>query len=532
MNRVVLVDDEVYARQGLKNLIDWEQCGYQVCDEAENGEEALDIIRSTSPDLIITDIRMPVLDGLELIRSVREGGNSGAKFIIISGYSDFKYAQQAIKFGVQDFILKPIDEVELKTALLQLAAHFQKEKRLQNHRDFYLARSVLEKLLTGEFAEREIGGMADVLGLDRSGDFFYFIAEVNGIQTPGGEEASEEQVGQIKSVVRQIVSEEYGNERQIHLYEQRRGVYGFLLASRRPNAARGGELEALAERVCRRLRNRLKKIVCLYAGNSVERIEDVKDAFQTSNQSMRYKFAFSERQTFHYGSVKGHALHNMEIEQSQYALLMERMEEHDAAAMEESIERIFLDFQNKRFAPEAVKNSIVRCVCGVVQAIQNMQGDEKQLRSLEPIMQWDRYPLQLAGLKRLFRKFIMECAQVMADLRRENARGDVGKIKAYIEAHYQENISLKSIAARFYINPVYLGQLFKKTYGAYFNDFVLQLRVKEAKQLLRQTDLRVYEIAERVGYSNPDYFVTQFEKVEHKTPTEYRHGLLEKCDSV
>jgi Response regulator containing CheY-like receiver domain and AraC-type DNA-binding domain len=135
---------------------------------------------------------------------------------------------------------------------------------------------------------------------------------------------------------------------------------------------------------------------------------------------------------------------------------------------------------------------------------------------------------RLHELKGLFTEFLHEAAAYLAELRNEQSKGGIERIKKYIEANYTENISLKSIAGKFYMNSVYLGQLFRKTYGIYFNDFLLQIRIGEAKKLLRQTDLRMYEIAEKVGFQNADYFVTQFEKLEKVTPTDYRNKLLGK----
>ncbi|MNE88960.1 Bifunctional transcriptional activator/DNA repair enzyme AdaA [compost metagenome] len=101
-------------------------------------------------------------------------------------------------------------------------------------------------------------------------------------------------------------------------------------------------------------------------------------------------------------------------------------------------------------------------------------------------------------------------------------------MKKYIDTHYKENIYLKGIAAEFHMNPVYLGQLFRKSYGIYFNEYLLSLRIEEAKRLLRQTKKRMYEIAELVGFQNADYFATQFEKLENMTPTDYRNMRIEK----
>lgn len=140
-------------------------------------------------------------------------------------------------------------------------------------------------------------------------------------------------------------------------------------------------------------------------------------------------------------------------------------------------------------------------------------------------MNWQDMNLSLGELQRLFTAFAEESGRYIGVLRKDCQQGGIQHIRAYIEQHAAENISLKSIAARFYMNPVYLGQLFRKTYGVYFNEFLLKLRVQEAKRLLRQTDLRIYEIAERVGFGSSDYFVTQFEKMAHATPSEYRNSL-------
>jgi two-component system response regulator YesN len=157
-----------------------------------------------------------------------------------------------------------------------------------------------------------------------------------------------------------------------------------------------------------------------------------------------------------------------------------------------------------------------------------MDGDKNGLPILDAMHIWTKMPASLQGLKAMFKTFIQESTVYIAELRKTNTKGCIQKIKQYIETHYDQNLSLKSIAAIFYMNPVYLGQLFKKTYGVYFNEFLLQTRMQEAKRLLRQTGLRVYEIADKIGYNNADYFVTQFEKVERKTPSEYRSSLYAK----
>jgi len=144
------------------------------------------------------------------------------------------------------------------------------------------------------------------------------------------------------------------------------------------------------------------------------------------------------------------------------------------------------------------------------------------------MLHWDHYPLTLTKIHDIFTAFVLESAELILSLHSDNAKGVIHQVKKYIERHFGENITLKDIADDFYMNPVYLGQLFKKTYGIYFKDYILQVRINAAKKMLRQTDMRVYQVAESVGIGNADYFVTQFEKIVGMTPTQYRNKIFGK----
>jgi two-component system response regulator YesN len=310
----------------------------------------------------------------------------------------------------------------------------------------------------------------------------------------------------------------------VHLHEVRPGVWGFpvrLGPSETPDA-----LEAAASRLVSRLQSQWALPVMGYVGELAPSLDALKDAYLTACETIQYKFAFASRNVLRYDRLADQELRYVEFEPGEYAARLEQLEGGDPESRCAAVDWIFEQIQQKRYAPEAVQNAIARFVFGVIGAIRSLQGDESELRSLEPALQWREAPLTLSGLKERFRAFIEEAADMAAQLRKNNAKGEIVKIKQFIECHYNEDINLKSIAAKFYMNPVYLGQLFRKTYGVYFNDFLLQLRIRNAKRLLRQTELRVYEIARNVGFDNADYFVCKFEKVEGKTPTAYRNELL------
>src|SRR5690606_36303991 len=165
MHSDLLVDDEVFARKGLRQLIDWASCGFRVIGEADNGEDAYAIIRRLKPDLVITDVRMPVMDGLELIRKTTENEPEQPGFIVISGYNEFAYAQQAVRYVVHDFLLKPVDENELKAALRQLDEKLRREKLIRGKKRQLFHDPLVEAAVKGEADEASLQAWAEQLGI-------------------------------------------------------------------------------------------------------------------------------------------------------------------------------------------------------------------------------------------------------------------------------------------------------------------------------------------------------------------------------
>src|SRR5690625_3576614 len=150
------------------------------------------------------------------------------------------------------------------------------------------------------------------------------------------------------------------------------------------------------------------------------------------------------------------------------------------------IDEMFQNFKTRMFARDAVTASINRCVHGLIRSIKDSAGDENTLSTLPQMLSWDHYPLSLTKTKEIFTSFVLESSALILTLHSDTANGIIYKVKNYIERHFVENITLKEIASKFHMNPVYMGQLFKKTYGIYFKYFILQIRLNEDKKLLSQ----------------------------------------------
>jgi len=521
MHSVLLVDDEVFARKGLRQLIDWEACGFRVIGEADNGEDAYAFIEQAGPDLVITDIRMPVMDGLELIRKTVESRSEPPGFVIVSGYNEFAYAQQAVRYGVHDFILKPVDDGELKATLRKLDGKLRQEKLIRGKKRQLFHELLLESAVKGEADEASLAAWREQLGVNPGEAVQYALVEVNDLhpwaegapETPSDEEMRER--------IRETFDRVTGAERETFLHRHH-NRYGLLITSGHLRKF-SGDPARLACALQRELSLAFNTAVYVYVGTPIEDLRRLGDSYRSAKDALLYKFVAETDRTVMHEEVRPLSLQYIDLDNDLYRRLMGNVEENNAEAIVRTIDDMFREFREKRYVPEAVKAAIHRCVSGIVRLLNGVGLDQHGLASFEPVIAWPDYNVSPPELKRLFVRFALESAEWLGRHRKESLRSNIRHIKAYIDEHFRENISLKSIAARFYINPVYLGQLFKKTYGIYFNDYLLRLRVEEAKKLLRQTDLRIYEIADRVGFSNADYFVTQFEKIEHMTPTEYRN---------
>lgn len=520
MQKALLVDDELFIRKGLRSLIDWEKCGFEVSDEADNGEDAYEIIKQTKPALVITDIRMPVLDGLGLIKRVVESTKLDVtpKFIVISGYNDFKYAQHALRYGVHDFILKPIDQDEMEEALRKLSSSIRSERTKNKMQELLYHQVMFEDLLAGELSEREEAQLEKTYRINEQRNHYYVMIEIfnQNLNHAAGSQLKEELQGILYETLKV----------DIPIHEHPEYQFGMIINSDDLKAFHN-DLSCLLSKLSSKISCKKLGKSSFYVGSAFRHINGLKESFRAAKHTALFKFSKKESGYINYDVIKDHQVTYSELDHDMCSLLMEQIEENNHEFIVKFVGDIFTVFEKDYYAPEAIKGSINYCVHQIIKTMKSMEENDKDYSSYYTSLPWNRYNLDPNELKQQFEDYLLESALKIHQLRKECVKGDIRKIKAYVERNFQKNLSLKAIANKFYINPVYMGQLFKKTYGIYFKEFLLDLRIKEAKKLLRQTGYRVYEVAEMVGFGSTDYFVTQFEKMEGMSPTEYRKQILD-----
>lgn len=529
MLKVLIVDDEPYVRQYLLAVIDWEKYGFYICGEAENGAEALEMIRLYSPNLVITDIKMPQIDGLELIRIAVKEMQTSAKFIILSGYDDFEYARTAMKYNVMDYVLKPIEENEL----LEILERFRQEiyGELDKDAEFYrsaraVASETVTRLVEGEINEQVLDYALKWLNLTEDDTIYYVLVEIDNYDEWIGNLSDEEKL-RSSQLIEEVIFNAIGGENALNIHRELVYRYG-MIVGKNILSRFNGKIKTFADRLYNGFTGTGAMKVTVCVGAMVQNVSEIKKSYKTCHEAHRNSYCYKQQYSiFHYDDQKdmtfSHDIGNIKY----FHVLQEDVENGRQDAIKQHVEDLFLEIQEKLIAPNLVKAYIIKFEFDVFAScvdITSLQRDSNGLS--EKISFPDINETRIQVIKKSLLEFLIECAGYLKRLKENNSNGILCDIESYIQKNYKSNISLKSIAEAFYINPVYLGQLFKKKFGMYFNDYLHKLRIEEAMRLLKMTELKIYEIAYMVGYTDNTYFGSKFEKISGMSPSQYRKSVL------
>lgn len=513
MIQVLIADDEPFIRQGLMLLVDWEALGFRICGQASNGTQALEAIPNVRPDLIISDIKMPGMDGLQLAQALHEQYGGDIKMILLSGFYEFDYAKQAIKYQVKDYILKPIVKEELVQVLEAFRTSFRADKEEQQRR------RKQEQLVLAQQMQAILLGNADpeiFAGVQRRyphADRYRCI-----LIEPDAETAQDPRWRSRIEQVRCAFDADSGNELLIDYGTALLHVVADSLPAR----------ESLSPETyippLRPPANPEREETRFYVGKTVNRLEDLHESYQSCQVVKNLRF-FGPSDPVHYFGHTDTALFNDrpgQRERELFDALIFATEQRRSAELREHARAIFRYFLDERIEPGIVRIHLHHLAHDLLRLIDGdpCLADADFMHSA--FLQANYARLSIEENIDNLDEFARKCTDKLNEQQKWNAMGVLAKIEAHIREHYTENLSLKLLGEQFYMNSAYLGQIFKKHYGVSFSDYLNQLRIDEAERLLRRTDHKVYEIAEQVGYRDSDYFISRFEKIKGETPAQYR----------
>ncbi|MBR0367188.1 MAG: response regulator transcription factor [Clostridia bacterium] len=513
MYRVIIVDDEPMIRRGLRETIEWDSLGLEVAGEAADGVEALRLVRAIRPEILITDIRMPGMDGLELIQEVRKL-NYEVKITILSGYSDYSYLKAAIRLGVDNYLLKPIDNDELISNLKNAVGEIEREAviDLQIRQGSELLRSnTLRRLVNGNISAEELREKAEFLKLSLYAESYVCAVCSLSRQLPTDR----------REALFKALTEDAGEK--LMPFIDADGSLALLAACDGSPDDRI-QLQRTLELVVSRAAREGEPTLMIGVGQPVERLEDIPRAYQSAKESLEYGAFLKNSGVIWYDGVPEATLPVHAYDRIDMEKLKGFIRRGDPNGLKDYLDQE-LTAVTAEAAPSVnqVRNLLMHIAVRMTDCFRELYGGMNAFR--EPR---DFDYAQLFTLRRFsdMRAWLFKlCDELFA--RNESVLGKsasvVGYALAYINQHYREGVTLKQVAAECHINTSYLGQVFHKETGSAFTDYVNALRIKEARRLLNNPTLKVYEVAEQVGFTDYHYFLKIFKKVTGITPSDLRN---------
>jgi len=524
MFRVLIVDDEPMVRKRLKTIIDWEQVGFCLVGEACDGEEGLELVKKRNPDLVITDIRMPVINGLELIQKAKEE-NPFLQAAILSGYNDFEYAQEAMKYGVKHYLLKPIEKDKLLQVLEKIreeisstrTLHHQLQESMQVLRGKWLLEVLHQRTIDQHMIDRAQG-----LGMDLFGcKLGLFMLDIDDMDELFIEDRLDE-IQLKKDLLLKLIEDIKKDYGEIVLADEGEGRHVVLCIMPQRGQAR---LKSLVQDLIELARKTGEMTLTIGLGGDEGNLHSIKQNYTMAKEALEYKFLFGKDRIIDYRDLGKGLLDSpwASISEWNHDTILEAVEKYDEKIVKREIDGLFDILRQTKATPVIVHAAAIDILAGIGRIVKKLEGDWSEIAkgNLNLINEM-KGKETLDEIKNWLCDLCLQANRYIASLRESRPRKVSEELLEYIEEHYMEDISLKEMAKIVYMNPVYLGQVFKNETGVSFNEYLVNKRVEEACRLLAGSNLNVYEVAERVGYKAPGNFYKAFKKIKGISPADYR----------
>ena len=487
MYKVYLLDDEPFILEGLKYIVDWQDYGFEIVGSANNGDDGLKEILTMDIDLVITDIMMPKMTGLELIENLIKL-NYQTNFIVLSAFQEFQYAKKAISMGAQNYILKPIDTEELERSLINIKNKL-KDKENRNKDKEVVNNSLLLKIITDKDYEN-----IDYLKekLKYNGEYRVGIIELKNKNKD------------IHKVLKVIP----GMKKYLYCIENKSKAV-FIIDDKFNNEY----IEELTN-IKNEITDLINDIVYISLGQIIKDLKDINTSYESAKDISEYKIIYPDISWIKAYKEKNNRNIDIDIDFEDLKSLLINKDFTNASLY---IESKFSKLKQDNLNPKKIKAKALEVFLNVYNHI----DESKLMKNLSIYLEnaintntIDEIQLELINM--------IKFMQTKLENTQESISPVIIKLLDHIEKNYQKDLNLKEISDSLNINSIYLGQLFQKEIGILFSDYINNFRINKAKDLLVNTSLKASEIGELVGYSNKNYFYRKFKSIVGITPSEWR----------
>lgn len=530
--RIILVDDEEEVRKGIIRKIDWEALGFQVVGDAENGQDALEKIEQLEPDVVMTDIRMPYMDGLTLTSWIRQKYPS-VKVLIFSGFDDFEYAQKAIKLNVTEYILKPVNVEELTRILNRVRENLDQE--IEQRRDVDLLREsylsslpilrelFLNDMVRGNMPAENIRQKLEEYKIDILGAEKWLTAVIN-VENEASEETGltlHQEKELIPISVKSLLEDNLKDYCRFTAFNSAVGVT--LIAAVDGERKQTSLIDLLGD-ICKEIKRILQVTVTIGIGYFSRELEQLPAAYQSAVDALGYREIVGTGKTIY--------INDMEPV-SRGKLQLETRDEADLIAVVKFGTREKIEAAAKSFAArmegarvhmrqlQVYQMSIINCL------IRLMQQQDLELGAMfgtdemyGKVIYGNMKPEEFASV---ITEVGCRMNEAMNQERDKTAKKVILEAKQYILDHYQDpELSVDVMCRQLHMSPAYFSTVFKRETGQTYIAYLTEVRLDKAVELLNTTDDKTYVIAQKVGYQEQNYFSYVFKKRFGISPTKFR----------
>lgn len=524
MYTIVVADDEEELRKALIRKVDWESIGFSVVGEAENGVEALELVEKYEPDLLLTDIRMPFISGIELARQVREI-RPATQIAFLSGFDDFSYAQQAIQYNIVSYMLKPISAAELTGELVKIKQKIDEKfqefsSQTEEQEQMEILSFLMPLLLDGVWGDAD-GDRSTLLtdaavscGLirDSSSELSYTVMVTSIVDKEGKNYTARSTVKAIDIILKKYV-------KYVSFYAEGR-VISLLMATR---AGFDKYLHIIVEDIAQSVKRIMKRSALIGVSRAVSGLTGIHDAYIEAMNAISY--SKQNKTGVHFISdVERTEDFDMEKMQTSISEIESLIRGGSRQELEEALNDIFDRMEKKAISPMVANFMLVQLVSSVFQIVYAVADGEAVagLQKNTPFF-GQAFLDSPTELRTRYMEFCLAAKDLISEQRKKSSTVICEKALEIIDARYMDQeLSLVSISNEISVSPNYLSTLIKKSTGSTFIDLLTKKRIETAKELLLCSGMKIKEISEKCGYNDQHYFSYCFKKYTGMSPNACR----------
>lgn len=526
MLKLLIVEDEPLTANGLINSIEWQEYGVNIIGTADDGEEAIRLIEKNKPDIVLTDIRMPGMDGLELAEWIRDR-YPDIFIVFLTGYNEFEYARSAVRLEAVDFLLKPTDDEALFKVIKKIRSKV--EKRQKNEKEQVRLQKILEQsmpvlrekfihsLLNQEVGCEEIKYSNEFYNINLSGDLYLVaLAEVD---PEGSKKEDIKNLELLKIKLLDIIEDKLHITEKKFVFNDRNNI-GLILCFDRLSSTEDlynrilNMFESVRREVCMQ-----SFVITIGVSKLQEGINSLHASYREAVKALDSKIWIGKNVVIPSGNISNL---NSRIYVFSRSNLIRLVSSSDVEGVKNWLEGYFKYYRDNRGLNVKILQFIVFELVSILFETVNSEELLSENQFDFSIMEELNSCETLEELSERIFNLYLKIMDEIRTLKNKQSRKIIENIKKYIETNYMKDIGLKTISEKFYLNTSYVSKLFSNETGISFIGFLMKCRIEKAKSLLCDPRLKIYTISEMVGYGSEKYFTRVFKKYEGITPHEYR----------